>query len=427
MGTSRFSENSGENNKSLGKLIGIGVAVVFGLIVLFNCIGYNSGGFRTVIESRVFGGIDVKFTNGFYFTLYGKTTEYPDIMTVSFTTEETSSTVDIEPITIRFNDATSAAATGVVKFMLPKNDSLMVKLHKDYRNVENLAITGFKPFVMECLKNSSQLMSSEMHYLGGRSTMSQYFQDQLEDGVYILETEEKVIRDSVEHESKRVYLTKISKNKTGNVDRKRSMLTQYGIGITDAVVADVDYEERVDTLLGLKIDATSKTSISKQELMKAQQEAMTAEAQGKKVLVETEYKELQNQKTQVIQAETSVKLKEQEVRLQEQEKLKEKASYEASLFIAKRTKELAEAEAYAKKAVMVADGALEVKLKALVEINKNYADAIGKQPLVPSIMFGGSGANGHGTPASTDLINMLMIKTAKDLSVDLGTAKKGGN
>ncbi len=424
MGQSRFSENSGEAGNSIGKFIGLGIVAILGIILLVSCIGYNTGGYRTVIESRVSGGIDVKFTNGFYFTLFGKTTEYPDIMTVSFTKDETSSTVDIEPIGIRFNDATSATATGVVKFMLPKSDSLMVKMHKDYRNVDNLAITGFKPFVMECLKNSSQLMSSEMHYLGGRSTMSQYFQDQLEDGVYILQTEEKVVRDSVEKENKRVYLTKISKTKNGSIDRKKTMLTQYGIGITDAVISDVDYEERVDTLLGLKIDATSKTSISKQELMKAQQEALTEEAKGKKLLVETEYKELQNQKTQVIQAETEVKLAEQKVRLAEQDKLKQKAEFEASIFEAKKTKELADGEAYAKKAVMVADGALTQRLAAVVEINKNYAEALGKQPIVPSIMIGGG--NGGAVPSSTTLVDMLMIKTAKDLAVDLNT-KEGGN
>jgi hypothetical protein len=424
MGQSRFSENSGEAGNSIGKFIGLGIVAVLGIILLVSCIGYNTGGYRTVIESRIGGGIDIKFNNGFYFTLFGKTTEYPDIMTISFTKDETSSTVDIEPIGIRFNDATSATATGVVKFMLPKSDSLMIKMHKDYRNVDNLAITGFKPFVMECLKNSSQLMSSEMHYLGGRSTMSQYFQDQLEDGVYILQTEEKVVRDSVEKENKRVYLTKISKNKNGGIDRKKTMLTQYGIGITDAVISDVDYEERVDTLLGLKIDATSKTSISKQELMKAQQEALTEEAKGKKLLVETEYKELQNQKTQVIQAETEVKLAEQKVRLAEQDKLKQKAEFEASIFEAKKTKELADGEAYAKKAVMVADGALTQRLAAVVEINKNYAEALGKQPIVPSIMIGG-GSNGGAVPSSTTLVDMLMIKTAKDLAVDLNTKKSG--
>lgn len=424
MSATRFTENSGEAGKSIGKMVALAVILIVGAILIFSCFGYNTGGFRTVIESRVTGSISVKFSNGFYFTLFGKTTEYPDIMTVSFTKDETSSTVDIDPITIRFNDATSATATGVTKFMLPKSDSLMVQLHRDYRNVDNLAITGFKPFVMECLKNSSQLMSSEMHYLGGRSTMSQYFQDQLEDGVYILETEEKVVRDSVEKENKRVYLTKISKTKGGQFERKRSMLTQYGIGISDAVISDVDYEERVDNLLGLKIDATSKTSISKQELMKAQQEALTEEAKGKKLLVETEYKELQNQKTQVIQAETTVKLAEQAVRLAEQEKLKQKAAYEASIFEAKKTKELADGEAYAKKAVMIADGALTQRLAAAVEINKAYADAIGKQPLVPSVFIGG-GANGNAVPSSTALVDMLMVKTAKDLAVDLKTTKSG--
>lgn len=425
MSASRFTENSGDARSSIGKMIAIAVIAILGAILLFSCIGYNTGGFRTVIESRVTGNMSVKFSNGFFFTLFGKTTEYPDIMTVSFVKDETSSTVDIDPINIRFNDATSADATGVVKFMLPKSDSLMVRLHKDYRNVDNLAITGFKPFVMECLKNSAQLMSSEMHYLGGRSTMSQYFQDQLEDGVYILETEEKVVRDTIEKENKRVYLTKIATDKKGQTERKRSMLTQYGIGITDAVISDVDYEERVDKLLGQKIDATSKTSISKQELMKAQQEALTEEAKGKKLLVETEYKELQNQKTEVIQAETKVKLAQQAVQLQEQEKLKAQKQYEASIFEAKKTKELADGEAYAKRAVMIADGALEKKLNALVEINKAYADALSKQPIVPSIVVGGNGSTG--TNNASDIMQLFMLKTVKDLQVDMNLQRKGGN
>jgi hypothetical protein len=251
--------------------------------------------------------------------------------------------------------------------------------------------------------------------------MSQYFQDQLEDGVYILETEEKVVRDTIDKENKRIYLTKITKDKKGNIERKKTMLTQYGIGITDAVISDVDYEERVDKLLGLKIDATSKTTISKQELMKAQQEALTEEAKGKKVLVETEYKELQNQKTQVIQAETQVKLAEQQVRLADQDKLKQKIAYEASIYEAKKTRELADGEAYAKKAVMIADGALSQKLQTLEKIHAAYADAMGKQPLVPSVYIGsGNGA----VPNSNAFMDMFMVKMAKDMSVDMTTKSK---
>lgn len=424
MSQSRFENSSSEAGKSVGKLVAIGVIALLGVILLFECVGYNSGGYRTVIESRVTGSLSVKFGNGFYFTLFGKTTTYPDVLTVSFTKDDTKSTIDVPPISIRFNDATSADATGVVKFNLPKDEAKMIQMHRDYRSVENLGLTGFKPFVMECLKNSSQLMSSEMHYLGGRSQMSQYFQDQLNDGVYLLSTEEKVVRDTIDKENKRLYFTKIRTDKDGQFVRKRSMLEQYNVTITDAVVSDVDYEARVDSLLGQKIDATSRTSISKQKLMQAQQEAQTAKAQGEKTLVETEYKEKQNQTTQVIQAETGVKLAEQQVRLQEQEKLKQKASYEASIYEAKRTREIADGEAYAKKAVMVADGALEKKINALVEINKNYAEALGKQPVVPSIIIGNQGQNG--VTNSSDMMQVMYLQSLRQLKMDMEVQKKGG-
>lgn len=394
-------------NKNVLKIAGIVFTVLFGIYFLANCIGYNTSGFRSVIESRTGDGkLTVKFNSGFYYTFFGKVTEYPDVMTVSFTKDETGSSIDIHPITIRFNDATSATSEGVVKFMLPKDELKMIQIHKDYRSVDNLGLTGFKPFVMECLKNSSQLMSSEMHYSGGRSTMSQYFQDQLEEGVYILVTEEKLTRDSVEKENKRVYLTKIQQVNAKPV-RKKSMLEQYHVTVIDAVISDVDYEERVDKLLGLKIDATSKTSISKQELMRAQQEAQTAKAQGEKTLVETEYKELQNQKTQVIQAQTMVELA-------KQDKLKEQTQYEASKFTAAKQKELADAEAYAKKAVMLADGALEKRLNATVEIHKAYAGAMQHQPVVPQT-YVGNGANGS-VPNTTNFIDLMIMKTAKEIN-----------
>lgn len=403
-------------NKNIFKIVGFVVITLISIYFIAECIGYNTSGYRTVIESRTGNGkLEVKFNSGFYYTFFGKTKEYPDVMTVSFTKEGgTTSSIDINPITIRFNDATSATSEGVVKFMLPKDEDKMIRLHKDYRSVENLGLTGFKPFVMECLKNSAQLMSSEMHYLGGRSTMSQNFQNQLEDGVLILITEEKVIRDTIENENKRVYSTRIA-TENGKPVRKKSMLEQYNVTVIDAVISDVDYEERVDKLLGLKIDATSKTSISKQELMRAQQEALTAKAQGEKTLVETEYKELQNQKTQVIQAQT-------EVELAKQNKMKEQTSYEASKFTAARMKELAEAEAYGKKVVMIADGALEKRINGFVEVNKAYAAAMGNQPIVPETYFGGSNGTGS-VPNSSTFIDLMIMKTAKDFSLDYGVKK----
>ncbi len=66
----------------------------------------------------------------------------------------------------------------------------------------------------------------------------------------------------------------------------------------------MDYEERVDNMLAKKIDASTKASVSKQELLTAQQQQLTAKAKGEQKLVEIEYQQKQEQTKQVVAAET---------------------------------------------------------------------------------------------------------------------------
>jgi regulator of protease activity HflC (stomatin/prohibitin superfamily) len=83
-----------------------------------------------------------------------------------------------------------------------------------------------------------------------------------------------------------------------------------------------------------------------------------------------------------------------------------------------------EGEAARRKLVMEADGALEKKIEAYIEVNKFYAEAIAKHEgaWVPSVVMGGTTqASGSG---ATDLINLLSIKAAKDLSLDMNPKKK---
>jgi len=75
--------------------------------------------------------------------------------------------------------------------------------------------------------------------------------------------------------------------------------------------------------------------------------------------------------------------------------------------------EKAKGEAESKKLIMAADGALERKLSAYVEVQKAYAEQFGKQRLTPDIMIGQSS-----TPNAVDLMQLLQIKTAKELALD---------
>ncbi len=382
----KYPEPQSEGITPYKKYIKFGVIGMVTLWLAFQLFGYNPAGYR-VVKVNAFGEQSVIFSSGPYIDFFSKIYEYPDIITLNFTGDASSSSIEVAPISIRFNEGASADAKGIIKFALPKDEKMMVKIHNDYRSAENLGLTGLKTFGIECIKNSAQLMSSEMHYMGGRSTMSQYFQDQLENGVFILKTTEQIKFDSSTNEKSRYYLTEIMKDDKHQVIRKKSVLTQYNIQINDASISDVDYEEKIDKLLGQKIDATTKTSISKQNLMKAQQDALTAEATGKKTLVDIEYQEKQNQTREVIKAQTSVQLA-------EQDKQKQKIALDASYLEAQKIKTLADAEAYQKQRVMQADGALKQNLDAKIQMNKDMWDAIAKYQgpsFVPTTVMGGSG------------------------------------
>ena len=66
---------------------------------------------------------------------------------------------------------------------------------------------------------------------------------------------------------------------------------------------------------------------------------------------------------------------------------------------------------------MQADGALQQKLEAWVIVQSRFAEEFGKQKWVPEIQMGSSGESA-GSPAMT-LIEMLGVKAAKDLSLDM--------
>ena len=73
-----------------------------------------------------------------------------------------------------------------------------------------------------------------------------------------------------------------------------------------------------------------------------------------------------------------------------------------------------------KKLVMKADGALAQKLEAWKEVNKYYATAMKeyKGQWVPNVVMAG-GQKGQNINAAQSLLDLFMVKTARDLSLDM--------
>lgn len=402
------------NKKTI--IIGI-VAILF--LVMFSTINpfsWNDAGNRTVVE-RTTGEQIVQFAPGiFYAGFFAKEKEWPNQISVTYQEEKAlldlhDNGIEVGQIMIRFSDATTANVKGITQFILPSEEKEMILIHNTHRSPQSLVVKRLAPYTKECLQSSAQLMSSEKHYGGGRAQMAQDFLDQLKEGVYLLTTEENVVYDSLEQEKKRIYQTEVLVDpKTAAPKRKLSSIKEYGITVADAAITDVDYEDKVDQKLTKIIDAVTKSSISKQELMTAQQQTLTAKAKGEQALVEIEYQQKQEQTRQVVEAETKVKVA-------EQDKLQQKIAYEGAILEAKKIKELADAEAYAKSRIMQADGALEMKLKAQIEVQKAWADAFSKYngAIVPQFQTGGA----VGTNGALNFMDIMTAKTAKDFALDM--------
>lgn len=397
------------------------VAAVLIVLLTFafaNPFSYNDATTRTVV-TQLSGNQFVRYESGaFWAGFFAKEVTYPNQIGISYTESEADydlidNTIEVGKARIQFSDGTTALCDGIAQYILPTSEKEMLEVHNAHRSPEGLVKRRLAPYTQECLSASAQLLSSEMHYSGGKAQMTQDYLNQLQNGSYLLSVQEVNIYDSTEKVNKKLYVVKIQTDKsTSQPKRKFSSIKEYGITVGDAQITHTDYEDKVDQMLAKKIDAATKASISRQELMTAQQQQLTAEAVGKKTLVEIEYKQKQQQTVQVVQAQTKVELAKQDLIQQEIQR-------QASEKEAAKIKTLADAEAYARQRVMAADGALDKKLEAYKEVQGYWADAFSKYQgsIVPQFQTGGGSNNTNG---AINFMEIMGAKAAKDLSLQLG-------
>ena len=402
-----FKNNNYDNSnqKAPTKWIFIGVTSLIAIIVFLfiNPFSWNDGGERTVVQ-QMSGKQFVQFESGVYYAgFFAKTTPWPNQISVSYQKNEASldledNGIEIGKIGIRFGgDATTADVSGITQYILPNDEQDMITIHNTHRTPQSLVTKRLSPYTKECLQSSAQLMSSEMHYSGGRAQMAQDFIDQLKYGTFILRTKESVVYDSLEKENKRIYETLIQQDKTGQPKRKTSSIKEYGITIADAQITDVDYEKRVDDMLGKKIDAATKASVSKQELITSQQQALTAKAKGEQKLVEIEYQQRQEQTKLVVAAQTKVDVA--------------KLENEAALLNAKKIRTEADAESYKNAKIVSAGLTPQEKAQFEMDTKIGIAEAMSKVQLPNTYISGGQ--NGNTNSLIDALLSTKLIEGSK--------------
>lgn len=380
--------------------IGLGVALVLGLL-LFNPFAVNDQGYRTVVQG-ITGKESVHFEPGMFWAgFFSKTTRYADVVTVQVEREEKRKE-DIsyfsEPIRCQFADGTYANQVGYsVKWKLPSNEERMLAIHKDYRQQSRLA-ASLADYSKECANYSFQLMDSERHYSGGKSELAEAFKDQLRNGQFIIDQREVITIDTTTGERSRSYQNFRRKNEDGSYVLAKSDVQQYDIDPNFVAITLVEYESVVNEKLKAKVEQSTREAIAKQELVTAQQEALTAEMRGRQRVAEVKAKE-QAAKIEAeirAQAETAV-AKEQALQ----------ARFQAD-------KALAEGRASAEVARLKVKAGLSPLEQAQIEKETRIGIAAELAKVqVPKIVIGGGVSGKSANPLDAIGVNMLMEVMAK--------------
>ena len=119
----------------------------------------------------------------------------------------------------------------------------------------------------------------------------------------MLETKIEYRLDTFSNEKIKITDVDLRKDVNGKPILISSDVQTYGIRAVFAAVPHVNYEAIVDKKLQAKIDQSTKEAISKQELITAQQQALTEKAKGEQLIAKTRAIEESAKLEAVIRAE----------------------------------------------------------------------------------------------------------------------------
>lgn len=385
------------------KIFAISAALffVFGLIFagqMFENVDANE---IMVVQDPIDGELHFHVTAGIKSQMFGTVTTYEKRRHYEFSQS------------IRFNDAGKATLDGSVQWEMPLDVENLTLLHTKYGSPDAIEKQLVAKSVTKGVYMTGPLMSSRESYAEKRTDVLRFVQDQLENGVYVTEQRTVKTTDLITGQEKTITLATIVVGKDGAPQRQEtSALTEFGISTFNFTIDRTVYEDRVQTQIAKQQELNMEVQTAIAASKKAEQERLTAEQQGRANVMTAKYEKEVEKERAIVTATQRLEVAKLDKLSAEQEK--------------QRQILLGQGEATRKKLVMSADGALKQKLDTMLEINKFYAKAISeyKGAWVPSVVMGTNGKNSASHQGALDLVNLLTVKTAKDLALDTGLRNK---
>ncbi len=320
------------------------------------------------------------------------------------------------PLKIKFNDGGNGKIHGGLSWEMPLAEESLNPIHTKYGSQEAVEKQLIGTIVDKSIYMTGPHMSSTESYASRRSELLQLIEDQVENGIISTRSRQNLEKDPITGEERTITVVEIVTDENGKSKRvMESPLKEFGVKTYNLTINHVEYEETVESQIKKQQQSVIQVQTAIADAKRAEQQALTAKKEGEAAAAKAEWE----QKAIAAKQEEEAKMRKNIAQTEAEQKLavaklaKEEAEQKKQAEIA-----LGEGESKRRQMVMEADGALEKKLEALVEINKAYAQALGQHqgPLVPTVQMSG---NGNGGAGITQMLELLTAKAAMDLGVNL--------
>ena len=394
-----------------------GVLLLLAVVLVPNIIENQDASELMVIQS-VTGELNVFTEPGPHAQWFGKVTYYPRQAQYSFCsvtqkdgTEQLCDNANSTAKKVRFNDGGHANLNGFIMWEMPTDSKSIIEIHKRFGSADGVQNRAVAKMIDGAVYLAGPLMSSTESSGSRRSELVQYINDQAENGVYVTHSENVTVKDPITGQDKTDSVTKIATGPNGQPLRQQgSVLSELNIKLQPMSISELKYDGVVEKQIAERQKAITQVQNARANALRAEQDAITVAKQGEADAAKAKWDQ------EVVKA--------QQVTLAEQKLEVAKLAAEAAAQTKREQILLGEGEAERKRLVMNADGALDPKLKAYIEVNAKYAEAIAKYQgdWVPKVVMGSAGGKGNG---AQDMIDLLSVKTAKELGLDMSVSGAG--
>ena len=367
-----------------------------------------------VVQAPFSGTLTVYSEPGTNLIWWGKVTRYPRRDQYSFSASATQGATADQSIATGFNDGGTGRVSGVMSWEPPLKAEQMIRLHKEYGGFHAIDQQLIRPMLEKVIFSAGATMSSIESSSERRPEIPQTIDDQLQNGPYLTKVALQTVIDPMTKQEKTVKVVQIATDDKGKAIRASlSTIKEYGISLSPVTINNIVYEASVASQIAERQKSTQAVQLSQAAAIRATQDAITTEQQGKATAAKEKW------------AQEAINAK--EIALAE----KDKKVAELAALTAEQTKRKlileGEGESTKKRLVMAADGALDQKLVAYVKVQGFWAEAFKGHTgtMVPSVMMGG-GSGGTGLNATQQMMELMSVKAAKDLGLEMQASGSTG-